>query len=264
MPDDVYAGMVDIHCRAFKMPGLRKAYPGLAREASEQGHAPTRFLAACLAEEAVSRQQSRLRAYTQQARFPVRKTLQEFDFSAIPTLPKAKILHLAEGGFAHNRENIVCMGGSGTGKSHMAVALGMAAIAAGVRVRFTTVMQLVQELLQAESEYRLPKYLRSWDKFGLAILDELGYVSLSQGGPLLFQFCADRYEKASLLITTNLEFARWTDVFHDATLTTALLDRLTHRSHILLFEGESYRFRESQRQTAAGPARRPHEGTAEA
>jgi DNA replication protein DnaC len=108
-------------------------------------------------------------------------------------------------------------------------------------------MQLVQELLQAESEYRLPKYLRSWDKFDLVLLDELGYVSLTQGGPLLFQFVADRYEKGSLLITTNLEFSRWTDVFHDPTMTTALLDRLTHHSHILLFEGESYRFRESQR-----------------
>jgi DNA replication protein DnaC len=141
------------------------------------------------------------------------------------------------------------MGGSGTGKTHVGIALGLAAIAAGFRVRFTSVMQLVQELLQAEAEYRLPRYLRTWDKFDLVILDELGYVSLAQGGPLLFQFCADRYEKGSLLITTNLEFARWTDVFHDVTLTTALLDRLTHHSHILVFEGESYRFRESQRRS---------------
>lgn len=138
------------------------------------------------------------------------------------------------------------MGASGTGKTHTAIAIGLSAITAGYRVRFTTVMQLVQELLQAESEYRLPRYLRTWDKYDLVCLDELGYVSLAQGGPLLFQFCADRYEKGSLLVTTNLEFAQWTDVFHDATLTTALLDRLTHHFHILLFEGESYRFRESQ------------------
>lgn len=111
-------------------------------------------------------------------------------------------------------------------------------------------MQLVQELLQAESEYRLPRYLRTWDKFDLVIADELGYVSLTQDGPLLFQFCAHRYEQGSLLITTNLEFGRWDEVFHDVTLTTALLDRLTHHLHILVFEGESYRFRESQRRSA--------------
>ncbi|WP_197467710.1 ATP-binding protein, partial [Ferroacidibacillus organovorans] len=106
-----------------------------------------------------------------------------------------------------------------------------------------------QELLQAEAEFRLPRYLRNWDKYDLVCLDELGYVSLSQGGTLLFQFIADRYEKGSLLMTTNLEFSRWVDVFHDATLTTALLDRLTHHSHILLFDAESYRFRESQQRS---------------
>lgn len=240
------------------MPGLRRSYASIAREAMEQNHSALQFLSACLSEEVTSRQQSRLQTYTRQARFPNQKTLQDFDFTAIPGLPKKKVLSLAEGNFIRDKENVVCMGGSGTGKSHISVALGLSAIAAGYRVRFIPVMQLVQELLQAESEYRLPRYLHSWDKFDLVILDELGYISLAQGGPLLFQFCADRYEKGSLLITTNLEFARWTEVFHDATLTTALLDRLTHHSHILLFEGESYRFRESQnRQRAAGMEVRP-------
>ncbi|QQE81540.1 IS21-like element helper ATPase IstB [Alicyclobacillus sp. SO9] len=246
MSEEIYSAMIDIHCKELKMPGLRKAYAALAREAIDKNHSALQFLSACLSEEATSRQQNRLLTYTRQAKFPAQKTLQDFDFSAIPALPKAKIVGLAEGQFIRDKENVVCMGGSGTGKTHMSIALGMAAITAGYRVRFISVMQLIQELLQAESEYRLPRYLRTWDKFDLVILDELGYVSLEQGGPLLFQFCAHRYEKGSLLITTNLEFARWTDVFHDATLTTALLDRLTHHSHILLFEGESFRFRESQ------------------
>lgn len=185
--------------------------------------------------------------YLQQAKFPVANTLQEFDFTAIPHLPKQRFLSLAEGQFIRDNQNVVCMGGSGTGKTHIAISIGTAAITLGFRVRFITVMQIVQELLQAESEYRLPRYLRSWDKFDLVVLDELGYVSLAQGGPLLFQFIADRYERGSLMITTNLEFGRWEEIFHDATMTTALLDRLTHHSYILLFEGESYRFRENQR-----------------
>lgn len=250
MSDDVHAAMVEIYCKELKMPGLRKAYAALAREAGVHSHSPLQYLAACLAEEIESRKASRLQAYTQQARFPAHKTLQEFDFTAIPTLQKQRIVHLAGGDFIRAKENVICMGASGTGKTHIAIAIGLAAISAGYRVRFITVMQLVQELLQAESEYRLPRYLRMWDKYDLVCLDEFGYVSLAQGGPLLCQFCAERYEKGSILITTNLEFAKWADVFHDATLTTALLDRLTHHSHILLFEGESYRFRESQRRAA--------------
>lgn len=247
MADDIYAAMIDLYCKELRLPGLRKSYTSVAREATDKDHSMIRFLAACLDEERLSRQQSRLQAYTNQAKFPTQKSLQDFDFTAIPSLSKTKILSLAEGNFVRDKENVVCMGGSGTGKSHVAVALGMAAIAAGYRVRFISVMQLVQELLLAEAEYRLPRYLRTWDKFDLVIADELGYVSLSQGGPLLFQFCANRYEQGSLLITTNLEFGSWDDVFHDVTMTTALLDRLTHHSHILLFEGESYRFRESQK-----------------
>lgn len=247
MADDVYSAMLDIYCKELRMPGLRKTYASLAREAGNNGHSMMQFLSACLAEEMTSRKQSRLQTYTRQARFPAHKTLEEFDFTAVPGLPKQKVLHLAEGEFIRSKENVICMGASGTGKSHTAIAIGLSVIAAGYRVRFTTVSQLAQELLQAEAEYRLPRYLRTWDKYDLVCLDELGYVSLTQGGPLLFQFCADRYEKGSLLVTTNLEFAQWTDVFHDATLTTALLDRLTHHSHILLFEGESYRFRESQK-----------------
>lgn len=247
MTDDIYAAMIDLYCKELRLPGLRKAYSSVARDATDNHYSMTRFLASCLDEERLSRQQSRLQSYTSQAKFPAQKSLSDFDFAAIPSLSKTKILALAEGSFVRDKENVVCMGGSGTGKSHIAIALGMAAIAAGYRVRFISVMQLVQELLLAEAEYRLPRYLRTWDKYDLVIADELGYVSLAQGGPLLFQFCANRYEQGSLLITTNLEFGRWDDVFHDVTMTTALLDRLTHHSHIVVFEGESYRFRESQK-----------------
>ena len=120
-----------------------------------------------------------------------------------------------------------------------------AAIYAGARVRFKSAAALSQELLAAADEHRLPRHLRSWRSADLVIVDELGYLPLGPGAPLLFQFFAERYEAGSVLVTTNLEFSRWGEVFGDATLTTALLDRLTHYSQVLLSEGESYRFRES-------------------
>ena len=145
-----------------------------------------------------------------------------------------------------DRENIICVGQSGTGKTHIATALGVAAIQEGFKVKFTKVSDLIQELLKAESEYRLPRYLRTWNKFDLVILDELGYINLGAGSPLLFQFCSERYEKGSLIITTNLEFSRWGEVFGDNALTVALLDRVTHHAHVIPFIGESYRFKESK------------------
>jgi len=162
------------------------------------------------------------------------------------------VLQLAKGEFIKKKENVILLGNPGTGKTYVAIGLGMATIAAGYRVRFIPAINLAQELLQAEQEYRLPKYLKAWKKVDLVIVDELGYLNLGPGAPLLFQFCASRYETGSMLITTNLEFSRWTEVFQDATLTGALLDRLTHHAHILLFKGESYRFRQSQQHQPVG------------
>ena len=238
--------MVDLYCRELKLPGLRSTYQATARDAAGQGQSHTAFLAACLAQEIEARRQHRRATRLAQARFPALKTFESFDFAALPQLPKVKVLALAEGGFIRDRENIICLGNPGTGKTHMSIALGIAAIQAGYRVRFISAVILAQELLQAQQEYRLPRYLKSWQSFDLVTLDELGYLGLGPGGPLLFQFCAERYERGSLLITTNLEFARWVEVFGDPTLTAALLDRLTHHAQILLFEGESYRFLESK------------------
>lgn len=251
MPSDAAEALVDVYCRQLKLPGLRQNYRAIARESLNQGQSPAAFLAACLAQEVEARRAHRLQTRLHQARFPAVKAFDTFDFTAVPELPKAKVLNLAEGSFVRVRENVICLGPSGTGKTHTAIALGLGAIQAGYRVRFITAIQLVQELLAAQQEYRLPRYLKAWQKVDLAIVDELGYIGLGPGGPLLFQFCADRYEQGSLLITTNLEFSRWTEVFGDATLTSALLDRLTHHAHILVFEGESYRFRESQRNLQA-------------
>jgi DNA replication protein DnaC len=250
---DPTQALVDVYCRELKLPGLRSGYAEIARDATSQGRGYVAFLAACLAQEVASRRQHRLAARLSQARFPSPKTLETFDFTAVPSLPKLEALTLAQGDFIRKRENVICLGNPGTGKTHVATGVGVGAIQAGFRVRFIGAVALAQELLLAQQEYRLPRYLKGWQKVDLVILDELGYLGLGPGGPLLFQFCAERYERGSLLITTNLDFARWTEVFTDATLTAALLDRLTHHAHILLFRGESYRFKESRQQHDGDP-----------
>lgn len=240
-------GLIDLHCKTLKLPGLRTGYRELAREALDQGVTPMAFLLSCLELEAKSRDERRLASRLRGAKFPATKTLDAFDFHAIPNLSKAKVLSLADGHYIRERANVLCVGPSGTGKTHICIALGLSAITAGYRVRFIRTVTLAQELLEAQQEVRLNRYLKSWSKVDLVILDELGYLELGPGAPLLFQFVAERYEQGSMLITSNLEFSRWEEVFGDAALTTALLDRLTHRAHVLVFDGESYRFRESQR-----------------
>jgi DNA replication protein DnaC len=258
MMSDAAQGMVDLYCRELRLPGLRSAYQAIARDATNQGQNYAAFLAACLAQEMESRRQHRLTSRLAQARFPATKTLDSFDFTALPQLPKPKVLALAEGSFIRGRENVICLGNPGTGKTHLAIALGICAIQAGYRVRFISAVILAQELLLAQQEYRLPRYLKSWQSYDLVVLDELGYLGLGPGGPLLFQFCTERYERGSLLITTNLEFSRWVEVFGDAALTSALLDRLTHHATILLFQGESHRFKESRQRLQEVPGLTTH------
>ena len=243
----VIENLIDLRCKELKLPGVRASHRELAREAIEKGIAPSAFLLSCLEQEVASRQRRRLALRLRAAKFPQPKTLSEFDFELIPQLPKAKVLQLADAQFVAAKENVICLGPSGTGKTHIATALGMAAIEAGWRVRFIRAVTLAQELLAAQQEVRLNRYLKSWAKFDLVICDELGYLRLGPGAPLFFQFVAERYETGSLIVTSNLEFSRWEELFEDAALTTALLDRITHRAHILVFNGESYRFRESQR-----------------
>ena len=235
---------IELACGQLRLPGLAQYYREIVSHALEGNSDHLSFLAACLEYEVARKQEQKQLALLRQAKFPVLKTLQEFQFSKIPRLPKMKVEQLAGGDFVGHHENVICIGKSGTGKSHVAIALGMGVMQQGYRVRFIPVMQLIQELQQAESEYRLPRYLKNWNKYDLVILDELGYIPLGEGGKLLFQFISQRYERGSLIITSNLEFSRWIEVFGDPALTTALLDRLTHHSHILVFEGESHRFRE--------------------
>jgi DNA replication protein DnaC len=248
MSAEVLAAQIRLYAKELKMPGLAGAFEEIVRDAGAAGRSHLEALAACLAAEVASRAEHRLASRLKAARFPAQKSFESFDFTLQPSLEKARVLALGRAEFIAARENVVCLGGSGTGKTHIATAIGLAAIYAGTRVRFIGAITLAQELLAAADEHRLPRYLKSWRKAELVIVDELGYLPLGPGTPLLFQFFAERYEAGSVLVTSNLEFSRWSEVFGDPTLTAALLDRFTHHSHILVFEGESYRFRESSGQ----------------
>ncbi len=185
------------------------------------------------------------------------KSLEPFEFRAIPSVNKSLVLELARSEYLDRRENVLALGNSGTGKTHLALALGLAACQKGARVRFTTAAALVNELLEARDDKHLLRVQKQLAKQDLLIVDELGYVPLSKtGAELLFEGFSQRYEQASTLVTSNLPFNEWTEIFGSERLTGALLDRLTHHVHILELNGESYRLAHSKkaRRPAAAPA----------
>ena len=182
------------------------------------------------------------------ARFPTVKSLDSFDFKAFPSLNKVQVLELARCEYIARQENLIALGNSGTGKTHIALGLGLAACQQGLSVGFITAAALVHELMEARDEKRLLRLHKQLAGYKLLIIDELGYVPLSKtGAELLFEVFSRRYERASILVTSNLPFDEWTEVFGSERLTGALLDRLTHKVHILEMNGDSYRLEQSRR-----------------
>lgn len=220
----------------------------LAREAATSNESYESYLLRLTELEVAARSVNAVASRIRGAGFPVLKDFDVFDFTSAPTLPKQKILELARGEWIDQHYNCCLLGGSGTGKTHVATALGLALCRLGKRVRFVTAAALVTQLEQAQQQHRLERLLTQLERFDLLIVDELGYLSFSRAGAeLLFQVFADRYERRSLLITTNLPFGEWGQIFQGERMTAALLDRLTHRCHIFEMNGESYRFRESMK-----------------
>jgi len=238
--------------RQLRLPTVAAHYRKLAQEAAQTGQPYEAYLLTLAEQEVNQREINRRKRRVREARFPVLRTLDEFDFAAIPSLNRTKVLNLARGDYIDRHENVALIGGIGTGKTHIATSLGLAACEQGRRVRFYTAAGLINELLEAQDDHRLSKLETRLMKLDLIILDEVGFVPFSQrGAQMLFAFISQKYLRGSLIVTSNLAFAEWTEVFGDPRLTSALLDRLTHRCHILEFKGESYRFRQSlQRQTA--------------
>ncbi|MFL5340506.1 MAG: IS21-like element helper ATPase IstB [Gemmataceae bacterium] len=240
--------LLKANLKHLRLPTMHAEFEGLARQAAEANENYQQYLLRLTELEVAARAANVLKARIKQASFPAAKDFDSYDFTAQPSLAKPKILELANGEWIDQHCNICLIGNSGTGKTHLATALGLAGCRQGRRVRFFTAAGLVNRLEEAQKIYQLDRFLDQLERADLLIVDELGYLSFSRtGAELLFQVFADRYERKSLLITSNLPFGDWVQVFHGERMTAALLDRLTHKCHIFEMNGESYRFRESMK-----------------
>ena len=236
--------LIEAHATELKLPTVKRRFRALAAEAVREQQTPVAYLAALLEAEHQERAERRERRRLIDARFPIVKRLEEFRFADDPTVPQATIAALADGSWIDDREQVILHGESGSGKTHLATGLAVCACQQGRRVRFTTLAALANELQQAESRRELARVVGRYTRTELVVLDELGYLNLPEGAAeLVFQVISERNERGSLIITTNLPFGDWTKIFPDPRLAKAVVDRVTHKAHIIDTGTESWRFR---------------------
>lgn len=247
--------LIEAHAIELKLPTVRRRFRALAEEALREQQTPVAYLAALLEAEMAERSERRERRRLLEARFPVMKRLEDFRFTDNPKVSQATIAALAECSWIDDRESVILIGESGTGKTMLATALAVCACQQGRRVRFTTLAGLANELQEAESKRELARVVARYARTELVVLDELGYLALPEGAAeLVFQVISERNERASLIVTTNLPFGEWTKVFPDARLAKAVVDRITHRAHIIETGTESWRFRHGIQRKGKGAA----------
>ena len=238
--------LLDSYLKRLKLATVARNYTRLAEEAIANRAGYDEYLTCLLELEIASRDQNMQRQRLGRAGFPIMKTLEQFDFSALPNLNQAQVLELHRGSYLPESFNVILVGSIGTGKTHLAISLGAQACRTGHRVKYYTVAALVTELLEAHDAHTLGRLKQSIAKVDLLILDELGMVPFHQDAAnLLCQIINERYERKSTIITTNYPFQDWTQFFGSQQLTAALIDRLTHRCHIIEMNGDSYRLKES-------------------
>jgi DNA replication protein DnaC len=232
------------YCRSLRVPVIGANFSRVAEQAVKEQHSHVGYLEALLAMENEERDRHAVEKRIREAKLPRVKTLEEFDFNRAPRVAASQVRELADGGYIQRAEPVVLIGECGTGKTHLATGLSVAACRQKRRVRFTTAANLVNELVDAQQHNAVRRVLARWLRFDVIVLDELGYVPLAEiGAEFLFQVIADRAERATLIITTNLPFSEWTQVFPNPRLCKALLDRVTDRAHIIETGAESYRFK---------------------
>jgi DNA replication protein DnaC len=243
--------LLESHLKQLRLSSFLDHYQPLAHDAARTNLSYERYLLALAQEEINQRERRRQEQAIHNAHFPVLKELADFEWSCVPNLSKPRLLDLAQGGSITKAEPVILIGNPGLGKSHVATGLALAACRQGRRVRFYNVTGLVNDLLKAQQEYRLSRFMSQIAKQELIVLDELGFIPFTTtGAQLLFQLCSALYERVAVIVTTNLRFAEWSSVMGgDERMSAALLDRLTHRATILEFVGTSFRFRQQlQRQ----------------
>jgi len=242
------------YCKAVRLPTIGANFVPLAEQAVKENHSHIRYLEALLAIECEERDRHAIDNRIREAQLPRLKTLEEFDFAQAQQISATRIRELAEGGYIDRKEPLVLIGDSGTGKTHLATGLCLAACRQKRRVRFTTAAALVNELVEAKQNNQVRRLMMRWQKYELIVLDEVGYVPLADiGAEFLFQVISDRAERAAIIVTTNLPFSEWTTVFPNPRLCKALLDRITDRAHIIDTGTESFRFRRTLERVSVRP-----------
>ena len=234
--------LLEAYCKELRLPTILREYSEVARQCAQNNREYAGFLQDTLEMEVQSRSEKAIKRRIKEAGFPAEKELATFDFPAIPQVNKKKILDLATCEYIARKECIVFVGPPGVGKTHLTIALGREACKRGLRVKYHTATGLATEYAEARDERNVLKLERTIERRDLIILDELGYIPLGQNGAEnLFGFFSKCYERTSVIVTTNLPFSQWPQVFGDERLTGALLDRLTHRVHVVEMTGDSYR-----------------------